>query len=98
MANPSGDDPVRRAASVIGRVQGVSFRYATVREATRLGVTGWVRNTAAGAVELEVQGLASAVEALLRWAETGPVGARVDRVIVTPRSLDEGEVDFHVVR
>jgi len=42
-------------------VQGVSFRYSTLREAARLGVTGWVRNTAAGSVELEVQGNASAV-------------------------------------
>ncbi len=98
MADPSGDDPIRRAATVTGRVQGVSFRYATRREAERLGVTGWVRNTAGGSVELEVQGRASAVGALLRWAETGPVGARVDRVAVTPRPVDEGEVDFRVLR
>ena len=59
---------------------------------TRLGVTGWVRNTAGGSVELEVQGDASAVDALLRWAETGPVGARVARVAVVPRPVEEGEV------
>jgi len=83
---------------VTGRVQGVSFRYSAVHEAARLGVTGWVRNTADGSVELEVQGNASSVEALLRWAETGPVGARVDRMVVAARPLDEGEVDFRVLR
>jgi acylphosphatase len=98
VANPSVGDPIRRAATVTGRVQGISFRYATRREATRLGVTGWVRNTAAGSVELEVQGNVAAVEALLRWAETGPVGARVDRVAVVPRPLDEQEADFRVLR
>jgi acylphosphatase len=98
VANPAGDDPVRRAATVTGRVQGVSFRYATLREAMQIGVTGWVRNTVGGSVELEVQGHASAVEALLRWAETGPVGARVDRVAVVPRPLDEREVEFRVLR
>ena len=81
-----------------GRVQGVSFRYATLREAAQLGVTGWVRNTAGGSVELEVQGPTAAVDALLRWAETGPVGARVDRVAVVPRPLEEGEVEFRVLR
>jgi acylphosphatase len=79
-------------------VQGVSYRYSAVHEAARLGVTGWVRNTAAGSVELEVQGEPSAVDALLRWAETGPVGARVDRMVVASRPLDEGEVDFRVRR
>ena len=98
MGNPSGGDPIRRAATVTGRVQGVSFRYATVRQATRLGVTGWVRNTAVGSVELEAQGEPTAVEALLRWAETGPLGARVDRLAVTPRPLAEDEVDFLFLR
>jgi acylphosphatase len=98
VANPPADDEIRRAATVTGRVQGVSFRYATLREAARLGVSGWVRNTAGGSVELEVQGRAPAVDALLRWAETGPVGARVDRVAVTPRPLDERDVEFRVLR
>ncbi len=32
-------------AVVQGRVQGVNFRSATQREAQRLHVAGWVRNT-----------------------------------------------------
>ncbi len=88
--------PIRKAATVTGRVQGVSFRYHTVREADRLGVTGWVCNRADGSVELEAQGSTEAVGALLRWAQTGPVGARVDRMVTAPRPLTEGEVDFVV--
>jgi acylphosphatase len=49
-------------------------------EAERLQVTGWVRNTADGAVEAVVQGSAPAVDALIRWAHSGPPLARVDRV------------------
>lgn len=89
-------DPIRRAARVTGRVQGVSFRYDTVREAERLGVTGWVRNGVDGSVQLEVQGDAASVDALLRWAESGPVGARVDQMAVTPRPLEDRETDFSV--
>ena len=34
----------RLRATVHGRVQGVSFRYYAIREAERLGLTGWVAN------------------------------------------------------
>lgn len=96
MTDQSLGDEIRRSARVSGRVQGVSFRYHTVQQAERLGVTGWVRNTADRCVELEVQGATAAVEALLEWARTGPAAARVDRVDVTLRSLDDRESGFGV--
>ena len=43
-------------ARVTGIVQGVGFRYATVDEARRLRLTGWVRNTGDGAVEVLAEG------------------------------------------
>jgi acylphosphatase len=63
-----------------GRVQGVWFRESMRREAERLGVTGWVRNTPDGAVEAVVQGPAEAVDALIEWARSGPPMARVDGI------------------
>jgi len=66
-----------------GRVQGVWFRESMRREAERLGVTGWVRNTPDGAVEAVVQGPAEAVDALIEWARSGPPMARVDGVILS---------------
>lgn len=36
---------------VRGRVQGVGFRYFVERQAARLRVAGWVRNTTQGDVE-----------------------------------------------
>ncbi|MBI3432030.1 MAG: acylphosphatase [Hydrogenophilales bacterium] len=63
-----------------GRVQGVWFRESMRVEAERLNVTGWVRNTADGAVEAVIQGPAGAVDALIEWARSGPPLARVDRV------------------
>ena len=41
---------------VRGRVQGVFFRASAQREATRLGVTGWVRNLSDGSVEIVAEG------------------------------------------
>lgn len=67
---------------VEGQVQGVSFRYATVTEARRLGVAGWVRNTPDGRVEIEAEGERSQVERLVAWCRHGPPAARVDDVQV----------------
>jgi len=67
-----------------GRVQGAWFRESMRREAERLGVTGWVRNTPDGAVEAVVQGSDEAVDALVEWARAGgPPMARVERIALT---------------
>jgi acylphosphatase len=50
------------------------------REAERLGITGWVRNRAAGDVEAVAQGATAALDALLAWARRGPAAARVEHV------------------
>lgn len=75
---------VTRRLAISGTVQGVGYRYAMQREATRLGITGWVRNRADGSVEALVHGDAQAVEALISWARTGPPAARVQKVLVSP--------------
>lgn len=78
---PPGD-VVRVRAEASGRVQGVWYRESCRREAERLGLAGEVRNTAAGTVEIEVQGPRPAVEALLRWARTGPPAADVTALAI----------------
>ena len=72
-----------------GRVQGVGFRYAMRHEATRLGVSGWVRNRADGGDEALVHGETAAVEAPIAWTRRAPPAARVTDVDVTPAGEDE---------
>ncbi len=71
-----------RAKQVViqGRVQGVGYRDWMVVQARALGVAGWVRNRADGAVEALVYGNTDAVEELLRVCRRGPWLASVSRI------------------
>ena len=81
---PQGPAPGGRVRSVRvrvrGRVQGVAFRYSTLRRAERAGVVGWVRNAADGSVEAHFQGAPDAVDALLAFVGQGPRLAVVEAV------------------
>lgn len=71
---------VRAELKIHGRVQGVFFRQSTQAEATRLGLTGWVRNLPDGSVEALAEGPADAVRELLAWCRQGPPAAEVSSV------------------
>ncbi|WP_276257790.1 acylphosphatase [Haloglomus litoreum] len=73
---------VRAHVFVGGRVQGVTYRATTRREATERGVDGWVRNLDDGRVEAVFEGPADAVEGMLAYCHEGPTRARVDDVSV----------------
>jgi acylphosphatase len=75
--------------TIHGLVQGVGFRDAFSLEALERGVDGWVRNRRDGSVEALVQGDATSVAALIRWAGRGPPAARVQRVDSRPAEAGE---------
>jgi acylphosphatase len=74
------NESVRLHARVYGRVQGVNFRYYTIREATSRGLSGWVANRSDGTVEVVAEGERRGLEALLQFLHRGPRSARVDHV------------------
>jgi acylphosphatase len=69
-----------RRLRIEGRVHGVGYREWLMREAERLGLSGWVRNRGDGSVEAVVAGQEPAVQALLSACRRGPRLARVDRI------------------
>ncbi len=77
-----------------GRVQGVSFRANTARQARGLAVTGYARNLPDGRVEVLACGTAEAVAALIEWLHRGPLLARVDEIEVTPAQIAQVPSDF----
>ncbi|KAB3546237.1 MAG: acylphosphatase [ANME-2 cluster archaeon] len=62
---------------VTGRVQGVGFRYFTVRCANDLGLFGWVRNLPDGSVETAIQGQGEKIEEMIGLLRQGPGAANV---------------------
>lgn len=77
-----------------GRVQGVGFREFTRRTARRLGLGGWVRNLAAGDVEVIADGERAALEALVTALRRGPSGAYVRDIRQEWQCIPDGEKEF----
>lgn len=74
-----------------GRVQGVGYRAWMLAKARELGVSGWVRNRADGAVEALVAGETPAVEELLRLCRRGP---RLAEVVSIEEDLADPPEEF----
>jgi len=73
-------DNIRAHLIIEGRVQGVWYRDSTREEATRLDLTGWVKNRFDGNVEIVAEGPREMVEKLIEWCHHGPPIARVAKV------------------
>jgi acylphosphatase len=78
-----------------GRVQGVSFRAWTARQAERNGIDGWVRNREDGGVEAMLAGDVEAIHQIVEACRVGPNHAVVTDVIELPANEDPG-TGFHI--
>jgi acylphosphatase len=72
------EDLVRVRVFIGGRVQGVAYRFFAEKYASRLGVSGWVRNLPDGRVEILAEGSKAHVETFLTRLRDGPGLARID--------------------
>jgi len=76
----SSGKPTRLHAVVEGHVQGVGFRYFVLSRAHQLDLTGWVRNTFSGDVEVVAEGDKPVLDELLESLQKGPRSGFVSRV------------------
>ena len=67
---------------VKGKVQGVFFRKNAKQKADELNITGWVRNTDEGNVEMLAQGTEDAIKQFIEWCKEGSPKAEVSDVQV----------------
>ncbi len=84
---------------VIGRVQGIGFRWFVRETALALQLTGWVRNLETGAVEIAASGPDDVVREFLAAVHEGPPGAHVRQVVPLVPVADHDLPDpFTIVR
>jgi len=95
---PIDDKPAlhTRRYLVSGRVQGVGFRWFVEREASVIGVAGWVRNNYDGSVEVLATGTREQLNQLRRKLQEGPRAARVDDVDESEARPVEGLKTFRI--
>lgn len=76
---------------ISGKVQGVFFRDSTRQKAHELNITGWVRNTDDGNVEVIACGTPESMQKFQQWLGQGPERARVDKIVeetLRPQGFD----------
>jgi len=75
-------DKLRVRLNVRGMVQGVGYRYFVKRVADAYGLTGWVKNSSDGSVEVVFDGPEPAISAAVQMCRRGPAAAVVEDVVV----------------
>jgi acylphosphatase len=66
-----------------GKVQGVFYRASAKEAADRLHISGWVKNTREGDVEVLAGGNEEDLRRFVGWCKRGPERAVVSEVIVS---------------
>lgn len=82
---------------VKGRVQGVSFRSFTKKNADLLGLSGFVKNSDTDKVEVFVEGEKDNIEVLIEALRTGPDRAQVKKVDIEWKPYSGIYPDFKVI-
>jgi acylphosphatase len=88
----SGNNIFRLHTVIEGRVQGVGFRYFVLSKANQLNISGWVRNTPEGNVEVVAEGDRVELDELLSALRSGPRSAFVSRI---KENWDTPNGEFH---
>ncbi|HEC25677.1 MAG TPA: acylphosphatase [bacterium] len=85
-------------AVIKGIVQGVNFRNFTKLEADRIGIKGYVRNTADGHVEAFLEGEEDLIREIVSIVHTGPLHSTVNEVKLYEQKNLSNFKDFKVIR
>jgi acylphosphatase len=80
---------IARKFLIMGRVQGVGYRYFAERWASQLGICGYVKNLWDGNVEVYAIGDAMALEELKRQLAEGPRSGRVAAIDESDEPVDK---------
>ena len=81
---------------ILGKVQGVGFRYWMQNLAIKNNISGWVKNKMSGGVEALIVGQKKEIQELIKLCEIGPDSAIVDRVQINDYDKDYSKEGFDI--
>ena len=81
---------------VRGQVQGVGFRWATMNQARRLGLLGWVRNRSDGSVEIMTMGERPRLLSFSEWLWQGSEESKVKDIKMTYETTRNAPNTFYM--
>jgi len=81
---------------VSGVVQGVGFRYFTIRKARELEISGWVKNTHDGKVEFVAEGEEWQLKDFTEQVKVGPSHSSVRGIEVKEEGYQNEFKEFEV--
>ncbi len=79
---------------VWGQVQGVGLRWSVQQYAQTHNLSGWVKNLASGAVEMEVYGIEEELNKFLEWLSNNFVITKLEK---EEQEVDQIPSDFKIV-
>lgn len=77
---------------VVGRVQGVGYRFFTHTEAKKYNLKGSVKNLDNGSVEIFVQGKDENINFFKKKLSLGTSFSKVDKIIESLEDMEEFEI------
>ena len=89
----------KQAVKIIikGRVQGVSYRYFTLKQAQSFNIFGWVKNEDNGDVRAYAEGDKKSLDQFINYLKKGPSFSRVDDVVLNWEAEDRSYNEFNIL-
>lgn len=82
---------------ISGRVQAVFFRVWTKKQAEKLSIKGWVKNTPDNKVEALFQGPKDKIDKMIELCHSGPPLAKVKDIKVNYEESNNIYQDFKII-
>lgn len=92
------DKKVRAHVFIEGMVQGINYRWWTLRQAQSLNLVGWVKNLADGRVEAIFEGPRNIVEEMVKKCHQGPRLAGVKHIDINWEKATGEFSAFEIIR
>ena len=88
---------MKKHVIIIGKVQGVGFRYWLYEKAIKKNISGWVKNRISGEVEVLLIGTDEDVNEVIKQCEKGPHSSNVTQVKIQDYKQKYSKKSFDIL-